>query len=149
MDEIMKALKCMKVGKAAGYDSFVKDAKGWWGVQWQACSISSLTNAGKAIMYLMTGVKQSLYPSIKGKAHGRGSSVYVRINGAYTDWFDIRKGVRQRCVASTWLFNLFMDSCLYYLKEYKCGLRMVDLLLKCFLYTDDQVILARSACRLQ
>ncbi|GBP66892.1 hypothetical protein EVAR_60949_1 [Eumeta japonica] len=44
---------------------------------------------------------QSLYKSL---------SVCVRINGAYTDWFDIHRGVRQGCVASPWLSNLFMDS---------------------------------------
>ncbi|GBP20549.1 hypothetical protein EVAR_78928_1 [Eumeta japonica] len=59
----------------------------------------------------------------------RGSSACVKINGTYTDWFDIRSGVRQACVASPWLFNLFMDICLYDLKEY--------------------VILAPSACGLQ
>ncbi|GBP53008.1 hypothetical protein EVAR_80969_1 [Eumeta japonica] len=61
----------------------------------------------------------------------------------------ITKGVRQECVASPWLFNLFMDSCLIDLKEYECGLRMDKLSVKCLLYADDQVILAPSACRLQ
>ncbi|CAK1596230.1 unnamed protein product, partial [Parnassius mnemosyne] len=40
----------------------------------------------------------------------RDSSACVRINNS--DWFGIDKGVRQGCVASPWLFNLFMDSCL-------------------------------------
>ncbi|GBP64064.1 hypothetical protein EVAR_44147_1 [Eumeta japonica] len=114
-----------------------------------ACCISSLTNARKTIRYLMTGVKQSLYHSINGKPHGSGliwalqsiyrlSSAFVRINEAYTDWFDIRRGVRQECIASPWLFNLFMDSCLHDLKEYECGLRM-ELSVKCLLYADNQV----------
>ncbi|KAI5644400.1 reverse transcriptase (RNA-dependent DNA polymerase) domain-containing protein [Phthorimaea operculella] len=71
------------------------------------------------------------------------------INGAYTELFNIEKGVRQGCVASPWLFNLFMDSCLTDLKESECGLRMNDLLVKCLLYADDQVILASSAEELQ
>ncbi|GBP12792.1 Retrovirus-related Pol polyprotein from type-1 retrotransposable element R2 [Eumeta japonica] len=79
----------------------------------------------------------------------RGSSTCFRINGAYTDWFDIRRGVRQGCVASPWQFNLFMDSCLYDLKEYDCGLRTDELSAKCLLYADDRVILAPSACGLQ
>ncbi|CAG4935954.1 unnamed protein product [Parnassius apollo] len=54
----------------------------------------------------------------------RDSSACVRINGVYSDWFDIHKGVRQGCVASPWLFNLFMDSCLQNLKVEECGLRM-------------------------
>ncbi|GBP06518.1 hypothetical protein EVAR_4635_1 [Eumeta japonica] len=57
--------------------------------------------------------QQSLY---------RGSSACLRINGAYTDWFDIRRGVRQGCVACPWLFILFVDSCLYDLRS-ACGLQ--------------------------
>ncbi|GBP87752.1 hypothetical protein EVAR_61940_1 [Eumeta japonica] len=79
----------------------------------------------------------------------RSSSACIRLNGAYTDWLDIRKGVRQEWVASLWLFNPFMDNYLYDLKEDECGLRMDELPVKCLLYADDQVILAPSACELQ
>lgn len=77
------------------------------------------------------------------------SSACVRIEGAYTEWFSIQKGVRQGCVASPWLFNLFMDNCLTDLKESEYGLRMNGLLIKCLLYADDQVLLASSANELQ
>ncbi|GBP77053.1 hypothetical protein EVAR_45961_1 [Eumeta japonica] len=43
----------------------------------------------------------------------RGSSACVKINGAYTYWFAIRRDVRQGCVVSPWLFKLLMDDCLY------------------------------------
>ncbi|CAG9134602.1 unnamed protein product [Plutella xylostella] len=79
----------------------------------------------------------------------RESSACVRINGAYTDWFGIHRGVRQGCVASPWLFNLFMDSCLKDMKDDERGLRIGELLLKCLMYADDQVILASSVERLQ
>ncbi|GBP54876.1 Gustatory receptor for sugar taste 43a [Eumeta japonica] len=65
----------------------------------------------------------------------RGSNACVRINDSYTDWFDIRRGVRQRCVTWPWLFNLFMDSYLYVLKEYAWGSRM----------DEHDLILASSA----
>ncbi|GBP15722.1 Retrovirus-related Pol polyprotein from type-1 retrotransposable element R2 [Eumeta japonica] len=58
-------------------------------------------------------------------------------------------GVRQGCVASPWLFKLFMDSCLYELEEYEFGQKMDELPVKCLLYADDQVILAQSTCGLQ
>ncbi|GBP73853.1 hypothetical protein EVAR_52413_1 [Eumeta japonica] len=74
----------------------------------------------------------------------RGFSACVRIYGAYTDWFDIRKVVRQGYVGSPWLFNLFVDCHLY-----ECGLRMGKLSVKCLLNADGQVILAPSACQLQ
>ncbi|GBP80944.1 hypothetical protein EVAR_56582_1 [Eumeta japonica] len=53
------------------------------------------------------------------------------------------------CVASPWLFNLFMDSCLYDLREYECGLRMDELFVESLLSADDRVIRAPSACGLQ
>ncbi|KAG7301870.1 hypothetical protein JYU34_013269 [Plutella xylostella] len=77
------------------------------------------------------------------------SSACVRINGPCTDWFGIHKGVRQGCVASPWLFNLFMDSCLQRLKEEECGLSMGELVIRCLLYADDQVLFASSAEELQ
>ncbi|GBP21462.1 Adenylate cyclase type 3 [Eumeta japonica] len=51
-------------------------------------------------------------------------------------------GIKQGCLALSWLFNLFMDSCLYDLKEYVYGLRMDELSVKCLSYADDQVVLA-------
>ncbi|GBP86364.1 hypothetical protein EVAR_62726_1 [Eumeta japonica] len=42
-----------------------------------------------------------------------------------------------------------MDSCLYDLKEYECGLEMNELSIKCFLFADDQVVLVPSACEQQ
>ncbi|GBP23009.1 hypothetical protein EVAR_15683_1 [Eumeta japonica] len=59
------------------------------------------------------------------------------------------KGSRQRCVALQWLFNLFMGSYLCGLKEYECELRIDELSFKCFLSTDDQIILVPSAFELQ
>ncbi|GBP60726.1 hypothetical protein EVAR_47464_1 [Eumeta japonica] len=68
----------------------------------------------------------------------RGSSACVRINGAYTDRFDTCMVVRRGCVASPWLFNLFMDSCLCDLEKYECGLRIDELSVKYHLYADNQ-----------
>ncbi|KAI5640894.1 reverse transcriptase (RNA-dependent DNA polymerase) domain-containing protein [Phthorimaea operculella] len=95
----------------------------------------------------MHGVSSILIRALKSLY--KDFSACVRINGAYTELFNIEKGVRQGCVALPWLFNLFMDSCLTDLKESECGLRMNYLLVKCLLYADDQVILASSAEELQ
>ena len=37
------------------------------------------------------------------------SEACVRINRVESDWFKIDSGVRQGCVMSPWLFNLYMD----------------------------------------
>src|SRR5678815_4623106 len=46
------------------------------------------------------------------------SEACVRINGVKSDWFSINRGVRQGCVMSPWLFNLYMDGVM---KELKVG----------------------------
>ena len=46
------------------------------------------------------------------------SEACVRINGVKSDWFSINSGVRQGCVMSPWLFNLYMDGVM---KELKVG----------------------------
>ncbi|GBP18889.1 hypothetical protein EVAR_20421_1 [Eumeta japonica] len=56
------------------------------------------------------------------------------------------RGVRLGFVASLWIFNLFMDSCVYDLKDYECRLRRH---VKCLLYADVQVIFTSSPCGLQ
>ncbi|GBP40273.1 Transposon TX1 uncharacterized 149 kDa protein [Eumeta japonica] len=93
----------------------------------------------------MYGVNSGLIQALQY----RGSSACVRINGTNNVWFDMRRVVRQGCVASLWLFNLFMDSFLHDLKEYECRLRMDELSVKCLLYANEQVVLAPSACGLQ
>ena len=34
----------------------------------------------------------------------------VRVLGQNSDWFEVEQGVRQGCVMSPWLFNLYMDN---------------------------------------
>lgn len=79
----------------------------------------------------------------------KDSIACVRINGRCSEWFRIRRGLRQGCVASPWLFNLYVDSCLKGMKERVGGIDMNGLNIKCLLYADDQVILASSAEELQ
>ncbi|KAI5635653.1 reverse transcriptase (RNA-dependent DNA polymerase) domain-containing protein [Phthorimaea operculella] len=215
MDEIVKALKSMKSGKAAGYDrvsvEMLKAGEGVVASQlyllfnlcWRSgrvpsdwckavivplykgkgsqldCKnyrgISLLSVVGKLyakvlIERVMKETDEKVWDAQAGFRKGMGSlsthgvsgilvralkslykdsSACVRINGAFTELFNIEKGVRQGCVASPWLFNLFMDSCLTDLKECEYGLKMNGLLVKCLLYADDQVILASSAEELQ
>ena len=37
------------------------------------------------------------------------SEACIRVNGEVSEWFKIESGVRQGCVMSPWLFNLYMD----------------------------------------
>ena len=38
------------------------------------------------------------------------SSAYVRLKWGESEWFRIDSGVRQGCILSPWLFNVYMDA---------------------------------------
>ncbi len=44
----------------------------------------------------------------------------VRVNGELSESFSVEVGVRQGCVMSPWLFNIYMDGCI---REMKVGVR--------------------------
>ena len=73
----------------------------------------------------------------------------VRMEGDETDWFGIDVGVRQGCVLSPLLFDLFIDAMAREVKALglgvDCGGRKVAILL----YADDIVLLADSQEDLQ
>ena len=56
---------------------------------------------------LKCGINGNMYNAIKSLYSSIIST--VRINGLYTNWFDIKNGVRQGCLMSTTLFNIFLN----------------------------------------
>ena len=78
------------------------------------------------------------------------SEACVRINGMEGEWFKVNSGVRQGCVMSPWLFNLYMDGVI---KELLMGMEMEGVKMKmngaewkvpCLLYADDLVLCGES-----
>ena len=50
------------------------------------------------------------------KAFYRNATACVRVEGELSESFDVEVGVRQGCVMSPWLFNIFMDGCMREMK---------------------------------
>ncbi len=50
------------------------------------------------------------------KAFYRGANACVKIDGELSDGFGVGVGVRQGCVMSPWLFNIFTDGCMREMK---------------------------------
>ena len=75
-----------------------------------------------------------------------GQEATVRIGPGTTDWFQIRKGVRQGCVLSLWLFN----SCAEYiirnagLEEAQAGIKIAERNINNLRYADDTTLMAES-----
>ena len=61
------------------------------------------------------------------------SSAYVRIKGDLSEQFRIDSGVRQGCIMSPWLFNVYMDAVM---KELKMGLYICYVILSCSLTSN-------------
>jgi Reverse transcriptase (RNA-dependent DNA polymerase)/Endonuclease-reverse transcriptase len=96
------------------------------------------------------GVKGRLLGAVK--AMYEGSKACVRMNGGLSEWFEVSRGVRQGCVMSPWLFNIFMDKCIRMAESMaasESGIKMDLLILKMLLYADDAVVVAESAEELQ
>ncbi len=56
------------------------------------------------------GVGGKLFERIK--SFYENASVSVWVNGELSESFNVEVGVRQECVLSPWLFNIYMDGCI-------------------------------------
>ena len=70
----------------------------------------------------------------------------VRTRPGKTDWFQIRKGVRQDCILSPCLFNLHEDYIMRNsgLDEAQAGIKIVRKDINNLRYADDTTLMAES-----
>ena len=83
---------------------------------------------------------KSLYVSV---------SSCVRVNSFNTDWFDVHCGLRQGCILSPLLFNLFINDLAIFIKSLDLGIELGGEKVCLLLYADDIVLLAESSSELQ
>ena len=75
-----------------------------------------------------------------------GQEATVRIGRGTTDWFQIGKGVRQGCILSPCLFNLYAE----YIRrnagldEAQAGIKTARRNINNFKYADDTTLMAKS-----
>ena len=79
----------------------------------------------------------------------KGVKACVRINGKLIDWFNVDLGVKQGCLLSPCLFNLFFDSLSDEIKSLRKGVPFGNEKLSILLYADDVVLLAETEADLQ
>ena len=75
-----------------------------------------------------------------------GQEATIRTGHGTTDWFQIRKGVRQGCILSLWLFNLYAEYIMWNarLDEAQAGIKIARRNLNNFRYGDDTTLMAES-----
>ena len=83
---------------------------------------------------------QSLYKNVK---------CTVRVNGQQTDWFEVNCGLKQGCILSPMLFNLFINDLTCHINDVGSGISVGDTSLSILLYADDIVLMADSELKLQ
>ena len=70
-----------------------------------------------------------------------GSQACVRVGGRLSEWFPISQGVRQGCVLSPWLFNVFMDRIMREVKDrLQGGVHLIATTVQILLFADDIVV---------
>ena len=101
----------------------------------------------------MYGIEGKLLEAIK--SFYDGSKACVQIDNIMSEWFDVKVGLRQGCVMSTWLFNLFMDATMKEVKR-RMGDSGVELQdqngrwkVSHLLYADDAALIAESESELR
>ena len=90
------------------------------------------------------------------KSMYEGSVACVRVDEKVSECFSVNVGLRQGCVMSPWLFNLYMDGVVreVYARVGNVGVRMTDArevewLISQLLFADDTALVAESEKELQ
>ena len=75
-----------------------------------------------------------------------GQEETVRTGHGTTDWFQIGKGVRQGCILSPCLFNLYAEYIMRNaeLKEAQAGIKIAGRNINNLIYADDTTLMAKS-----
>ena len=75
-----------------------------------------------------------------------GQEPTVRTGHGTTDWFQIGKGVRQGCILSPCLFNIYAEYISWYvaLDELQAGIKIARRNINNLRYTDDTTLMAES-----
>ncbi len=86
------------------------------------------------------GAVQSLYKDVK---------CCVRLNGKKTSWFDVTCGLKQGCLLSPLLFNMFVNDLAVDIENMGLGVPVGHDRLGVLLYADDLDLIAESEAELQ
>ena len=73
-----------------------------------------------------------------------GQVATVRTGNGTTDWFQIGKGVRQGCILSPWLFDLYAEYIMKNagLEEAQAGIKTAGRNINHLRYADDTTLMA-------
>ena len=82
------------------------------------------------------GVSGNMYQSLKAMYKGTESS--LRINAQYSNWFNVWTGLKQGCILSLLLFNLFINHLAETLTQTGVGIPIGDKKMTVLMYADPR-----------
>ena len=108
------------------------------GKQWKQCQTLFFW-APKSLQMVTAAMKLKDAYSLEGEAT-------VRTGHGTTDWFQIEKGVRQGCILSPCLFNLYAEYIMRNagLEEAQAGIKISGRNINNLRYADDTILMAES-----
>ena len=93
---------------------------------------------------------------VQGKMLNSLKSLYehvqctIRINGEYSEWFNVKTGLKQGCILSPQLFNIFANDLTHAIRVLNCGLQFADEnSVSILLYAHDIVLLSDNEAKMQ
>ena len=136
---VLKTLidKTVKYNKNRIYAAFIDFRKAYDTIN-RAKLFSKLSQAQVGDTFL--GNLKAMYKSVK---------YCVKVANGYTDPISSDRGLKQGCVLSPILFNLFIDNMNNIFEENCAPLSLMDVKLNHLLYADDLILLSRSPEGLQ
>ena len=93
------------------------------------------------------GLKGNFYESMKAIYSNVRCS--VKVNGVLSDSFNVSSGLKQGCLLSPMLFNLYLNDLAVKLKSLGCGINIDGEVVPIILYADDIVLFAENEQDLQ
>ena len=88
----------------------------------------------------MLNAIQSLYQDV---------SYAVKVNGRLTEWFKVQNGVKQGCVLSCSLFQVYLNDLATEINRLNCGVKVNNDMVSLLMFADDIALIAKSEPDLQ
>ncbi|PIK45503.1 hypothetical protein BSL78_17631 [Apostichopus japonicus] len=73
----------------------------------------------------------------------------VMVNGKITKWFEVQVGVRQGCLLSPCLFNIYLEFVMKEIQNLDLGLKMGNMCMNNIRYADDTTLIEMDLDSLQ